>query len=81
VSLTARLFLAIAVVSGAALLLGVWLVQRALHVEIQENVTLTPGMDGAAHERQYVPNYHGLSLVPTQVVVPQVVVVLVTEIE
>jgi two-component system sensor histidine kinase BaeS len=32
-SLAARLFLAIAIVSGAALLPGVWLVQRALHVD------------------------------------------------
>jgi len=65
-SLAARLFLAIAVVSGAALLLGVWLVQRALHVEVVENVTMTRSADGGPDrvERQIVRGDPGAAAPP-----------------
>jgi two-component system sensor histidine kinase BaeS len=45
-SLSAKLFLAIAVVSATALILGAWLVQRVLHYEVKEDLTVTRDAGG-----------------------------------
>jgi two-component system sensor histidine kinase BaeS len=47
-SLGARLFLAIVGVSGVALALGAWLVERALHLEVKEEVTIARPVGASA---------------------------------
>jgi two-component system sensor histidine kinase BaeS len=55
-SLTARLFLAIAVVALVALFVGAWLVRRAVHYELNEQVTVmrTGGAEGPNAKQQVV---------------------------
>lgn len=45
-SLGTRLFVAIAAVSAVAFVLGVWLMDRALRIEVRESVTISRSLDG-----------------------------------
>src|SRR5678815_3827917 len=55
-SLTARLFLAIAVVALVALVVGAWLVRRVVRYELNEQVTVmrTGGAEGANAKHEVV---------------------------